>query len=108
MPREWLEDLCPTGTPENLTARFPVCKVELFQLDKDRCHVRLGQGEAFLGAREATISSKRGSPRNGSQKGKQFQLTIGDGARRTYDDGQLLAGQIFVASPGSNHRQVLD
>ena len=30
--------------------------------------------ENYFGAREATISSKHGSPRNGSQNGSSFKL----------------------------------
>jgi hypothetical protein len=30
----------------------------------------------YFGAKEATIFSKRGSPRSGSQKGHQFQLLL--------------------------------
>jgi len=61
----------PNCTPENLTARFLAR------------HVQLGHGEVFLGERgndffKARIATQR------IPKGKQFQLTIAEGARRTH------------------------
>src|SRR6266571_4496592 len=41
-------------------------------------------------------------------KWKQFQLTICDGAWRTGGNGQLLAGELVITDPGSDHRQILD
>lgn len=38
----------------------------------------------------------------------QFQVTVGDGAWRADDGGQLLASEIIVTSPGSDHRQIFD
>ena len=74
MTEESLEHLSSI-VPRNISyAR----KVQLFQLDKDCCHVQLGQGEAFLGAREATIVSKARIAAQRIPKRKQFQLAIGE------------------------------
>jgi hypothetical protein len=69
---ESLEHVSPIVLRKILPHVSSVCKVQFFQSEKGHCHVQVGQGEAFSGAREATIFSKRGSPRNGSQKGSSF------------------------------------
>jgi hypothetical protein len=37
-------------------------------------------------------------------KRQQFQLAVGDGSWWTDSHGELLAGEIFLAGPGSDHR----
>src|ERR1044071_1134815 len=39
---------------------------------------------------------------------EQFQLAIGNGTWRAGGNGQLLAGELFITNPGSDHRQILD
>src|SRR5207249_1260989 len=41
-------------------------------------------------------------------EGHQFQLAIAEVAWFANRDGKLFAGEIFVANPRSNHRQILD
>src|SRR5262249_21197589 len=51
---------------------------------------------------EARVAAQRVPER------QKFQLTIADRAWRPCDSGQLFAGVIFVANPGSYHRQILN
>src|SRR5207249_10934850 len=39
---------------------------------------------------------------------QEFQLAIADGAWRMDGDGQLLTGEIVIANPPGDHRQVLN
>src|SRR6266700_7390417 len=59
--------------------------------------LRCERGDDFFKAR---VSPQR------IPKRQQFQLTVADGARRTDGDGKLFAGEIFVASPRGDHRQI--
>jgi len=57
-----------------------------------------------LGTSEATILSKRGSPRGGSQNGSNFNWP--EVARTADGNGKLFEGKIFAAEPrtGNFHR----
>jgi hypothetical protein len=52
-------------------------------------------GDDFL---EARVPAER------VPKRQQFQLPVGDGSWWTNSHGELLAGEIFLAGPGSDHR----
>jgi hypothetical protein len=39
---------------------------------------------------------------------QQFQLAIADIGRTADESGELVTGQIFVTSPGSDHGEILD
>src|SRR6266403_4909985 len=39
---------------------------------------------------------------------QQLQFAVGDSARGPEGDGKLFAGEVFVANPGSDHREVFD
>src|SRR5215471_21275261 len=51
---------------------------------------------------EVRIATKRVPPWH------QFQFAIGYAARTGERNGELLAGEILVTYPGSNHRQIFD
>src|SRR6266850_1182476 len=52
-------------------------------------------GDDFL---EARVTAK------GVPKRQKFQLAVSDGSRWTDSDCELLAGEIFLTGPGSDHR----
>ena len=56
-------------------------------------------GDDFFEARIAT---------QGVPKRQQFQVAVGESARGTDGDGKLLAGEIFITNPRSDHREVFD
>ena len=64
------------------------------------------QLETYFGASEATIFSKRGSPRNESQNGKSFNWPKVSRLGGRMATAKLLAGKIVITNPGGNHRQL--
>src|SRR5437899_4398811 len=64
----------PVGTGASLLPRigyFSFCHRQVTDADISR---EIGKRAAYFGARDATILSKRGSPRSGSQNGSSFSL----------------------------------